>query len=165
MDPRGGAPQADLEAQLAFSLRVRDAISKISTLVMSLHSVKEQLGARAKALEPRKSEPAVAEVLAAGGSLVEKMDTLEAKLHNPTAEVTYDILAQRGGAQLYSRLSPLQMWTVNGDGRPTQGMEQVMAEFEKELAPLERDLGELMDKDLAALNAKAKSAGIDYVVR
>lgn len=165
MDPRGGPSQADLDAQLTFSLRVRDTISKISTLVMSMHSVKEQLGARAKALEPRKSEAAIAEVLKAGESLVKKMDAVEAKLHNPTAEVTYDILAQRGGAQLYSRLSPLQMWTTNGDGRPTQGMEQVLAEFEKELAPLEREVLMLLDQELASLNDKARAAGIAFVVR
>ena len=165
MDPRGGPSQADLEAQLAFSLRVRDTISRISTLVMSLHSVKEQLGARTRALGPRKSESAVAEVLQASRSLVEKMDALEARLHNPTAEVTYDILAQQGGAQLYSRLSPLQMWTVNGDGRPTQGMEQVMAGFEKELAPLEREAQTLLDEELTSLNDKARAAGISFVVR
>lgn len=132
---------------------------------MSMQSVKEQLGARARILEPRKSEPPVAELLKAGDGLIEKLDALEGKLHNPSAEVTYDILAQQGGAQLYSRLSPLQMWAVNGDGRPTQGMEQVLAEFEKALAPLEREAAALLDKEVAALNARARAAGIDYVVR
>ena len=164
-DPRGGASQDDLVAQLSFSLRVRDAISRVSGLVMSMQSVKEQLRARAKTLEARKSESGVADLLKRGEALIEKIDTVEAKLHNPSAEVTYDILAQQGGAQPYSRLSPLQMWTVNGDGRPTQGMEQVMAGLEQELTPLEREAATLLDKELADLNSRAKAAGIDYVVR
>ena len=49
-DPREQAPQTDLEAQLAFSLRVRDTISKLTGLVHSLQSVREQLRARAAAL-------------------------------------------------------------------------------------------------------------------
>ena len=164
-DPRGGPPQAELVAQLTFSLRVRDSISRIATLVTSMRSVKDQLAARAKVLEPKKAEPGVADLLKAGDALVEKLNALEGKLHNPAAEVTYDILAQEGGAQLYSRLSPLQMWAVYGDGRPTQGMEQVMAEFDKTLTPLEGEVSALLDKELAALNARAKAAGIDYVVR
>jgi hypothetical protein len=164
-DPREAVPQTDLEAQLAFSLRVRDAISRMTDLVHSMRSVKDQLAARAKALEPRKADAPVAELLKAGASLVERIDALEDRLHNPKAEVTYDILAERGGARLYSRLSPLQMWTTIGDGAPTEGMKQVLAEYEKEYAPLERDAQALLEKELADLNARAKALNIDYVVR
>src|SRR5690606_13608589 len=44
-DPREQAPQAALEAQLAFSLRVRDTISKLTGLVHTMQSVREQLRA------------------------------------------------------------------------------------------------------------------------
>ena len=65
---------------------------------------------------------------------------IEDKLHNPTAEVVYDILAMRGGARLYSRLSPLQLWAVEATGAPTAGMTQVLTEQEQELtAPRVRD--------------------------
>ncbi len=130
-DPRGTVPQAEMEAQLAFALSVRDAISKVTALVGSMRSVKEQLAARAKALEPRKAEGPVAELLKLGTSAIEKVDLLEAKLHNPKAEVTYDILAERGGARPYSRLSPLQMWAAEGLGPPTEGMKQVLAGLER----------------------------------
>ena len=164
-DPRGGTPQATLDAQLAFALRVRDAITKITDLVHSMRSVKEQLAAREKALEPRKDDAQVAELLKAGKAVVEKIDSLEEKLHNPKAEVTYDILAQPGGARLYSRLSPLQMWIVEGGGGPTQGMQQVLAEYEKELAPIEADVQQLLEKDVAEINARAKSLGVEFVIR
>jgi predicted nucleic acid-binding Zn-ribbon protein len=164
-DPRQGLPPLDLDAQLAFSLRVRDTITKLTELVHSMRSVKEQLAARAKALESRKSEAPIADLLKAGETLVQKIDALEEKLHNPKAEVSYDILAARGGARLYSRLSPLQMWTVNGEGAPTQGMQQVLAEYEKELAPLENEVKGLMSTDVADINARAKNLGVEFVVR
>lgn len=107
----------------------------------------------------------MAELLKAGDAVVAKIDGIEAKLHNPSAEVTYDILAQRGGAQLYSRLSPLQMWTVSGEGAPTQGMQQVLAEYEKELAPIEQEVQVLLSKDVADINARATSLGLEFVIR
>jgi photosystem II stability/assembly factor-like uncharacterized protein len=165
-DPREKASQADLEAQLAFALRVRDAITKLTGVVDALRSVKDQLAARKKALEPRKSESGVAELLKSGDALAEKIDALEAKLHNPKAQVTYDILAERGGARLYSRLSPLLMWTASGgDGTPTEGMKQVLTQLEQEFAPLERESQTLLSKDLADVNARAKALGLEYVIR
>ncbi len=164
-DPRGTVPQSDLDAQLAFGLRVRDAISKVTGLVTSMRSVKEQLSARTKALDAKKAEPAVGELLKAGEDLVKRIDSLEDKLHNPRAEVTYDILAERGGSRLYSRLSPLQMWATEGDSAPTQGMQQVLAELEKELAPIERNVQDLLARDVADVNARAAKLGLGFVIR
>ncbi len=164
-DPREAANQPELDAQLGFSLRVRDTISKVAGLVDGMRSVKEQLTARAKTLDARKSEAPVATLLAAGNAVIEKIDQLEAQLHNPKAEVTYDILAERGGARLYSRLSPLQMWSIDGDAAPTEGMKQVLAELEKEIAPLERDVQALLSKDVADINARAKALGLEFVIR
>ena len=164
-DPRGTVSQSDLEAQLAFGLRVRDEISKLTGLVNSMRSVRDQLAERAKVLDDRKTQSGVVELLKAGEEVTKKINGIEDRLHNPKAEVTYDILAERGGARLYSRLSPLQMWAVGGSGAPTQGMRQVLAEYEKELAPLERDVEALMTKDLADINARAKSLGLEFVVR
>jgi hypothetical protein len=55
-DPRGNAAQSDLEAQLAFALRVRDDISKLTDQVNRIRSVREQVQGRAKSLEARRSE-------------------------------------------------------------------------------------------------------------
>jgi len=157
--------QADLEAQLAFALRVRDDISKLSGLVTSIRSVKEQLQARAKALEPRKTEPPVAELLKASDEVIKRLDALEDRMHNPKAEVTYDILAERGGTRLYSRLSPLQMWAVEGDGLPTRGMQQVLTEQEKELAQFERETDGLIEKEVFNINALAAKLRLGFVIR
>ena len=163
-DPRGAASQADLEAQLAFALRARDDLSRLTLLVNQVRAVREQLQARAKALEPRKSETPVGELLKSSEAAVQKADALENKLHNPTAEVVYDILAMRGGTRLYSRLSPLLMWAIEGEAAPTTGMKQVVEEQEKELDQLERETQAFLKQDVAAINAAAAKLGLGYVV-
>jgi photosystem II stability/assembly factor-like uncharacterized protein len=163
-DPRGSLPQADLDAQLTFALRVRDAISKLTGLVNQVRSVREQLQARTKALDERKSESGVADLVKTSEAAVSRATALENRLHNPTADIVYDILAMRGGTRLYSRLAPLQMWAVESDGVPTAGMLDVLAAQEKELADLERETTAFIGKDVAGINAAASRLGIAFVV-
>jgi hypothetical protein len=163
-DPRGDLPQADLEAQVAFALRVRDDISKLTDLVNQLRSVQEQLKARNAALAPRKPENGVADLVKDSEATIKKAFALEDKLHNPTAEVVYDILAMRGGARLYSRLAPLQMWAVEAAGAPTAGMTQVLADQEKELASLESETRAFLSGDVATLNQRAAQMNLGYVI-
>ncbi len=163
-DPRGSAPQSDLESQLTFSLRVRDDISKLTDLVNRVRSIREQLQARAKSLEPRKSEGAVADLLKNAEVVVKKADALEGKLHNPTAEIVYDILAMRGGTKLYSRLSPLQMWAIEAEGPPTAGMVQVLEAQEKELEGLARETDQFVRQDVAPLNELAAQLAMPFVI-
>jgi photosystem II stability/assembly factor-like uncharacterized protein len=163
-DPRGTTSQSELEAQLTHALRVRDDVSKLTELVNALRSVKDQLRARAKALEVRKSESGVADLLKASDEVVKKADALENKLHNPTAEVVYDILAMRGGTRLYSRLAPLQMWAVEAQGPPTAGMTQVLEAQEKELAELERQTRNFIEEEVGTLNDAATKLGLAFVV-
>lgn len=163
-DPRGGASPADLESQLTFALQVRDDVSKLTDVVNRLRSVREQLQARSKALESRKNDGGVADLLKNSEALVTKADALEDKLHNRTAEVVYDILAMRGGTRLYSRLSPLQMWAIEAEGPPTTGMRQVLQEQEKELETLARETEAFIRDDVATLNELARKLSLPFVV-
>ena len=163
-DPRGDASQTDLDAQLANALRVRDDVSRLTSMVNNLRSVKEQLRARAKALEPRKLEPGVIDLLKNSDDIIRKADALEDKLHNPTAEVVYDILAMRGGTRLYSRLIPLQVWAIDAEGPPTSGMSQVLQVQEKELSDLELETRNFIEEEVGTLNAAAAKLGLSFVI-
>ena len=163
-DPEDTTSPSDLEAQLAFALRVREGISKLTGLVNQLRSVRDQLQARAKALETRKSEATVATLLAASQEAVRKAEALEAKFHNPSADVVYDILAMRGGSKLYSRLAPLQMWSIESEGPPTTGMVQVLDAQEKELTELATEAQALLAGDIASVNAQAAKLGLAFVI-
>jgi photosystem II stability/assembly factor-like uncharacterized protein len=163
-DPEGTTSQADLESQLTFALRVRDDVSKLTGLVNQLRTVREQLQARAKALDSRKSDQSVSALLTASQEAVRKADLIEAKFHNPSADVVYDILAMRGGTKLYSRLAPLQMWSIESEGLPTTGMTQVLEAQEKELAELETEARALLTGDIVSINAQAAKLGLAFVI-
>ena len=163
-DPERSAPQADLEAQLAFALRVRDDISRLTGLVNQMRSVREQLQSRTKVLETRKNDPAVTALVAESRDAIGRADALEDRLHNPRAEVVYDILAMRGGTRLYSRLAPMQMWAAEAQGPPTSGMTQVLGLQEKELSQLEADVRTFLAQEVSSLNAQAAKLGLSYVI-
>jgi hypothetical protein len=161
LDPRVTVARADLEEQLAFSLQLRDDLKRLAEAVKALRAVREQVKAR---VAPLRGQADKQPLVAAADALVRKCDVLEAKLHNPKAEVAYDILAMQGGAQLYSRLAPLYGWASEGDGRPTQGMREVYAEERRELDTLLSEWNAIVDGDVADLNRKARELAPDFVV-
>src|SRR5262249_21348752 len=126
-DPRSTASAADLEAQLVLGLEVRDAISRLSHAVRRLQSVRKQLADRDALLVGEGVPKNAGSLIEGSKKLAERLDTIEHRLHNPDAKVSYDILAQPGGAQLYSLLMPLMSWTTSGSGAPTQGMREEFA--------------------------------------
>jgi photosystem II stability/assembly factor-like uncharacterized protein len=156
-DPRVTTPQADLEAQLRFSLGVRDAVTRLTRNVVRLQTVRRQLAQRNELLAKDERTKALVE---SSQALLAKLDDLEARLHNPKAEISYDVLAMKGGAQLYSRLSPFLNWTDSGNGAPTQGMREVFAAQVQELAGYEAELAGLIERDLAVLNQTAGQVGV-----
>jgi hypothetical protein len=159
-DPRSQVSQADLEAQLAFALQIRDAFNRITAGVNRLRAIKDQLAARQTSLQAvPKAEPLVK----ASAGAVTKIDAFEEEIHNPRAQVVYDILAMKGGTKLYSRISPLLDFVTDGDGRPTQGEREVFAAQLKELEQWEGRVKQFIDGDIATLNAQASQLGIGFV--
>jgi photosystem II stability/assembly factor-like uncharacterized protein len=152
-DPRVKVSEADLLAQFAESISIRDAITRLTKDVRQLRSVRQQLVSRNELL---KGIPAAAQLTKDSTSLAAKLEELESKFQNPKAEVVYDILAFKGGAKLYSRMSSLYDATTDSDGEVTQGVRDVFAEQKKELEGYEAELKKLLESDLVSLNAMAK---------
>ncbi|MFQ5740599.1 MAG: WD40/YVTN/BNR-like repeat-containing protein [Acidobacteriota bacterium] len=160
-DPRNPTSSQDAAKQLDLALRVRDSISELSEKVEQLRALRRQIEARQQLW--RNLPQAAATVQAATG-VIEKLNALERKLHNPDAEVAYDILAQKGGAKLYSRLAPLLEWLMEGEGAPTQGVREVYAQQKRELAGYVAEFRHLISEDLGALNSKAKGLNLPDIV-
>jgi hypothetical protein len=155
-----GEQVAALEKQLDIALKIRDDISRLAEAVNRIRSVRKQLSDRSELLKD--DEKAVA-LIKDSKSFIEKLDALEAKLHNPKAEVTYDILGDKRGAQLYSKLSALFDWIKDGDGAPTQGWRDEYAEQRKELQKYLDEFKGLVTGDLAKLNDAAKKLEVPTV--
>jgi photosystem II stability/assembly factor-like uncharacterized protein len=159
-DPRVTVPLSDLAEQVKLSLAIRDDISRLTGVVERLRALEKQAHERAGLL---KDDPKAAPLVKAVLDLTAKCETLEGEMHNPKAEIVYDILAQRGGSKLYSRLSPLMSWVVEGDGAPTQGAREVHAAQRKELDGYEARFQAILANDLAAVNRQAASLGFAFI--
>jgi photosystem II stability/assembly factor-like uncharacterized protein len=160
LDPRVSSSPGELTEHLKFALEVRDAVSRLSRDVNRLRAVRKQLAERNELV---REEARTSDLVKASSGLMEKLDALEKKFHNPTAHVAYDILAQKGGAQLYSQLVLLYEFADDSDGPVTQGMRETFAEQVKLLSGYESDLDALLKTDLAQLNEQAKKLELPVV--
>jgi len=158
-DPRLQVAPADIAEQVKFARQVQDQVTRLAGIVSRVRSVRDQLKLKSEALDGSAS---AAEWSKAAADLITKCTALEEKLHQPGAQVEYDILAK--GARLYSRLSPLLGFAADGTGAPTKGMREVFADQVKELDALEAEWNAIVTGDLAALGRKAKEANLDPVV-
>lgn len=153
--------RGELEEQLAFSLRLRDDISRLADLVNQLRAVRRQLVERQELLV---NHPEAEGLVKESKRLAGKLSDLEEKLHNPRAKVVYDILAQRGGAHLYSQLVWLFELSKDSDGAPTQGTQEVYASQNQALQEYEAEYKVLITSDLARLNEQAKKLDVPTVL-
>src|ERR1700730_215713 len=89
-DPRVHMSDADLRAQFSQAVAIRDEISRLTRDVRELRSIKQQLAARNDLVHGKSA----ADPWVKGSTdLIAKLDDLESRIHNPKAEVVYDILA------------------------------------------------------------------------
>ena len=160
-DPRTPVPAAELAANHAFLRALRDMANRNAAAVETVRAVKEQ----AEDLKARTARgPHAAELAPLCDAVVARADAIEGALHNPRAEVVYDILAFKGGAQLYSQLAPLYAWSMQSDHAPTQGMRERQRELEQELARHEAAVASLKATEVRALEAKLAALDLPRII-
>lgn len=160
-DPRVKMTDADLKNQVDFALSVRDDITRLSRLVNKLRSIRQQLANRNDLLK----DNAKAEQLAKdSAALIGRLDALEEQVHNPKAEVVYDILAMKGGVKLYSRMSLTFESLKDSDGPPAQGIREAVADHRRELDQHEAEFKRLVNVDLAQLNEAARKLDLPHII-
>lgn len=162
LDPRVEVDLTDLETLLEFQLQIRDQMTDIAKMVATIRAVRDQIAARDKLLQDNSD---AVDLLEVGHEIVANLNEIEEKLHNPHAEVSYDILAGRyGGAQLYSRLSWLMEGTRDHQSAPTQGMREVGAEMAAELEEQRVALEEVLTSGLEGMNQLTTAKGLPSVI-
>lgn len=159
-DPRVQLADADYKAQLATALAIRDDVTRLTLLVRQLRSVRQQLRARNDLL---KNDAKAASLVKDSEAMIKKLDDLEAQIHNPKAEVVYDILAFKGGAKLYSRIAYLHDVASDGDGATPQGVRDVYADQKRELDGYDAEMKKLVD-EMATMNAAAKKLDLPHIL-
>jgi photosystem II stability/assembly factor-like uncharacterized protein len=159
-DPRVKESAETLAEQLKLALSLRNDISEISNMVIRLRSVKNQLAGRNALM---KESPSAKGLTKSAEDLIGKIDAMEARLHNPKAEVFYDILAQKGGAQLYSKLITLYGFVMDSDGPITQGIREVYQEEKSEFDQGAAGYRSLLE-ELAKLNEETKKLDLPGII-
>ena len=114
--------------------------------------------------ELRKDNPKAEPLVKLGKEVIGKLDNLESRLHNPKAKIPYDLLAQKGGAMLYSQMNNLYFLAIGNEGTPTEGLRTVYMDYRQELDNLEAEYNSLRDHDLARLNELARKLDLAGVV-
>lgn len=157
-DPRAGVSDADIRASVDFTLAARDALDRTLDAIEQVRAAREQADALGKRLAIGGKHHDLEELAAA---LSVRCGAIEARLHNPKAEVVYDILAQKGGAQLYSQISFLyaSAASASSDYPPPQGARERLAALDAEVAALSGEVKAMQAGEIArletALDAKA----------
>lgn len=153
LDPQGRLGADELEERLQLALGIRDDINRLTNTVEQLRRIRKQIETRNDLLkDDDKAEP----LIKASKQLLPKLEELEEKLHNPRAKVAYDILAQKGGARLYSQLGFLFEQIKDSDGPPGQGIRNVYKDQHALLEQLEREWLGLLNGEAARLNEQAR---------
>ncbi len=161
-DPRSPATPEQIRDNVAFAVATRDAMDRILADVEALRAIREQVADLRKRTD---ANAAAGDLRATADAIVARCDALEAELHNPKAEVVYDVLAGReGGAKLYSQVSPLNAWIQNADYPPTQGMRERFEYLQGEIARVEGQIASLRNGDLARLEQQAQALNLPRVI-
>ncbi|HEY7328392.1 MAG TPA: hypothetical protein VH592_12160 [Gemmataceae bacterium] len=155
------AQAEELKEQIELTLKIRDDIANLSRTVEQIRRVKGQIVARNELL---KDDSRAQSLVKASRDLLQRLDALEEKLHNPRAKVPYDILAQKGGAKLYSQLVWLFEMMKDSDGAPTQGIRELFDENDELLRKYQDEWRTLESKELAALNEQAKKLDVPGIL-
>jgi len=161
-DPRIDARTVDYAAQVEFAERVFDAIARIVDRVEEIRSIRAQVADLVGRLAATGGRDAL---VASGRAVLAELRAIEVELHNPDAEVVYDVLSRPGGAKTLSVLTWLYGSGLDESGDPpTQGQREVFDEELAKLAGLEGRLTALKSGELANLERLAKAADLPRVL-
>ncbi len=157
-DPRSTATQADLEAQVALLLKIRDKTSEANNAVRTIRDVKFEVHDREKKLTgaPAKEFELVAP------SFEQRLSGIEEEVYQVKNQSSQDPL--NFPIKLNNKIAALAGVVSSSDGKPTAQSYSVFDELSKRLdVHLVRVKAEL-DANLPKLNAALKKAGLPLIV-
>lgn len=145
-DPDVNLPAADYQAQFDAATRARDLMVRASRLVASVDDLTQQVTA-AEAQARKAGMANIDQVLEQAGSAKAQLTALMDKLRRPQPAMNY---------RMYPRLMEEVGTTLGGiagpQARPTAGLLTVLGELEGDAAARQRDLIQIIDGSIAALN-------------
>ena len=155
-DPRSNATQADLDAQYAFLVQVRDRTTEANNAVRTIRNVKSQLeDRRAKA----GSKGAALDKLA--GALATKLSSVEEEIYQVKNRSGQDPLNYP--IRLNNQLAALAGVAASAEARPTAQSYEVFKLLSTQLDEQLKRLNEALGADLTAVNTELARLGLDKI--
>lgn len=158
-DPQAPASATQMAAALAHQLTLRAALERNAAAIDTVRAARQQ----ASELLDRLPKGSTA-LRNAAQAVVDQADAIEAKLHNPKAEVNYDILSFPGGAQLYSQLSTQYGFANASDLPPPQGQREQWAELSAELERMLAEVEAFKRNQIAVLERAVHEADLPRLI-
>ncbi|MGH7655116.1 MAG: VPS10 domain-containing protein [Gemmatimonadaceae bacterium] len=150
-NPMHAATDADLEAQTALGLAIRDKVNEANTAVIKIRDLKKQV-------EDRLGKSSDAHLKAVGDSLSRKLSAVEEEIYQVRNQSGQDPL--NFPIKLNNRLASLMGIVTRGDTRPTSNEAPIFSDLKVELKVQTDRMQQVLDKDLAAFNADLKRLGL-----
>ena len=155
-DPRAGASQADLDAQYAVLVQVRDKTSEANNAVRTIRNLKAQLAERRSKAGTR---GATLEKLAS--SLTAQLSAVEEELYQVKNRSGQDPLNYP--IRLNNQLAALAGVAGSTEARPTAQSYEVFKLLSAQLDTQLRRLSELLTGGLGGVNAELARLGLEKI--
>jgi len=151
-DPRLTYTDADLDAQFAFLMTVRDKLTETMTVVKRVRDMRaraEDLVKQAKESRRGKSPEAIAVLDNAMKDLNNRLYTIEERLVQYRARANQDLIANPTGID--SKLAQLLGFASMGDGPPTDGSKDLLKRLTDGISERSVAVDGVEKKEMAAL--------------
>ncbi len=157
-DPRLTVSDADLNAQFALGLQIRDKHSEINEAINRIRSIREQAELWTKRSKDLDGGEAIKD---AAKALGKKLDEIEGELIQKDAKSSQDTL--NFPVKLNSKLAALGNSVGAGDTAPTKQQQDLFADLAARIAVHLDALKALEQDDVAAFNALVRDAALPAI--
>ncbi len=159
-DPRLKTTQADYDAQLKLSLKMRDSLQLIWNAVAAERSVQEQANDAIKRLKAAGVD--VSTLNDADKALAARLDAVEKQLMQPKMSAKQDI--ENFPQKVDAQLAYVYWWVDQVDQRPTAGQYQRYDDLKARIDPIIGKLRQVLTTDLPPFDARLKAAGAGPII-
>jgi photosystem II stability/assembly factor-like uncharacterized protein len=158
-DPRVAATQADLEAQCALLLLIRDKLTITHESINSIRDMRRQVEAWERRIQGQQEYERIAQT---GKALKEKLSAIEEELIQVKAKVRQDTLNHP--VKLNVKLASLTGVVAAADTAPTKQAYELFEDLSTRIQVQLQRLQELTDTDVMAFNTLIRESGMPAVM-
>ena len=158
-DPRVSATRADLDAQFALLLKLRDKLSETHDAINTLRNVRQQIDDWLKRTREQSIHEALTRV---GKSAKEKLQAIEDELIQSKAKTRQDTLNHP--AKLNGKLAGLSGVVASAQAAPTKQSYAVFDDLCQRIDAQLKQLQAVLDTDVATFNAMLREHSVPGVI-